>query len=115
MDSKTIDNFYFSRFIDSLELDVDKWVMIGMGGCDGSSWNEFHGPEYKNEQNERIQFAFTLNDTGAYVNGYMSWNIPFLNPFSSTCRRFIKSSRKMKKITFKKAEAEYNQKLLKAL
>jgi hypothetical protein len=115
MDEKTINTFYFSRFIDSLENDIDKWEMTYLGGCDGSSWNEYHGPEYINKKNERIKFALTLNNSGAYINGYMSWTIPFLNPFKFTHRRFVKAVKKMKKRCKIKAELEHNNKLMNAL
>jgi len=111
----TTNELYLSRFIYSLEQDVEQWETTYSAGGYGQSWNEYHGPEYVNTEGERLQFAITLNSTGAYINGYMSWTIPFLNPFSYRCRRFIKAYRKMKKITKIKAQEQYNQKLLKAL
>jgi len=115
MDSKTINVFYLSRFIDSLELDIDKWSTSYCAGGDGQSWNDYHSPEYINSEGKRLQFAFTLCSTGAYIDGYMSWTIPFLNPFLSTHRRFVTASRKMKKLARGKAEEKYNQKLLESL
>ena len=114
MDIKTLNAFYFSRFIDSLEQDLEQWKVIYYAGMCGS-WNEYHGPEYTNSQGERLKFAITLNSSGVYINGYMSWTIPFLNPFIYRHRRFIKAVRKMKKITKNKVNREYELKLLKAL
>jgi hypothetical protein len=115
MNRKEIDAFYLSRFIDSLELDIDKWEVTSCSGWDGSSWSEFHGPEYTNSEGKRLKFAFTLCSTGAYIDGYMSWTIPCLNPFLSTHRRFVTASRKMKKLARSKAEEKYSQKLLESL
>ena len=63
----------------------------------------------------KISFAFTLCNTGAYVNGYMSWTIPFLNPFSKKCRRFVRANNNMQKYLRQKAKDEYNQQLINAL
>ena len=114
-DKKTIDNFYFSRFIDSLEQDKDKWIMKECAGGD-ISWTEYHGPEYKNEAGERLQFSFSLNYTGAYVNGIIMWKIPYvLNPFSHRCRRFMTAKRKMIEACKTRAIQEYNNILMNAL
>ena len=56
MDTKTINNFYFSRFIDSLENDTEKWE-ANHHGTYGGTWTEYIGPEYTNQEGERIRFA----------------------------------------------------------
>ena len=118
IDTSTINNFYFSRFIDSLEQDYEQWKIQHTGGGDGWTWTEYHSPTYKNKNGERLQFSFTLNGTGAYVNGQMSWYVGFggrFNIFSARTRRFKKASAKMKSYLNKRERQEYNKKLMDAL
>jgi hypothetical protein len=118
IDTGLINNFYFSRFIDSLEQDYEQWTMMYCGGGDGWTWTEYHGPTYTNDNGEKLQFAFTLNSTGAYVNGTMSWSLGFadrFNIFSERTRRFKKATVKMKSYLNKKQNTEYNKKLMDAL
>ncbi len=114
IDKKTIDNLYFSRFIDSLEQDINKWEMRKCNGYD-SSWTEYHGPEYKNESGEKLQFCFTNNDPGAYINGILMWKISFFNPFSRRGRRFEEARLKMIKACELKVIEERNNILFNAL
>ncbi len=117
MDTKTINNFYFSRFIDSLENDTEKWEANHHGTYSGT-WIEYIGPEYTNQEGERIRFAETLNYLGAYVNGRILWVVPFwtrFNIFSYQTRRFWSAFRKMKKTCLTKNEKKLNNDLIKAL
>lgn len=117
MDTKTINRFYFSRFIDSLEKDAEKWNMSHHGAY-GNSWQEYHGPEYINAEGQRIAFAQTLNYLGCYVNGRILWQVPFwyqANIFSHQTRRFWKAWRKMKRLCHLKDTQELNDKLMKSL
>jgi hypothetical protein len=100
VDEKTINGFYFSRLIDSLEKDYDQWNIKYCGGGPGDSWTEWHGPEYTNKAGEILQFAFTLNYSGAYINGRIGWTIGFLqayNIFSYQTRRFRRAIKRMKR------------------
>ena len=117
MDTKTINQFYFSRFIDSLEQDTEKWRISHHGGY-SNHWTEYHGPEYKNKEGERISFAQTMNYLGCYVNGRILWHMPFwyqANIFSHQTRRFWKARRKMKRLCHLKETRELNDQLMKSL
>ena len=117
MDTRTINKFYFSRFIDSLENDTEKWTMSHHGAY-GNHWLEYHGPEYKNQEGERIAFVQTLNYLGCSVNGRILWHVPFwyqTNIFSYQTRRFWKAWRKMKKMCHLREAKELNDKLMKSL
>lgn len=117
MDTKTINQFYFSRFIESLEQDTEKWGISHPKGY-GNNWTEYHGPEYKNKEGGRIFFAQTLNYLGCYVNGRILWHMPFwyqANIFSHQTRRFWKAWRKMKRLCHLKETLELNDKLMKSL
>ena len=115
---KLIDNFYMSRFIDSLEKDFDQWEMKPCGASTGETWSEWYGPVYENQTGEKIQFAETLVITGAYINGVTGWSVPFWtyhNPFSYQGRRLKKAFKNMKKHIRQKRRSEMNDELLKAL
>lgn len=121
MDKKTIDNFYVSRLIDSLEKDYEKWKVIGYdytdSYCNIYHVNEYQGVEYKNKKGETLKFTLS-HDFSAIVNGVVSWSIPFLsmyNIFSYRTRRLLRASNKMKKYTKNKQKEEQIKKLLNAL
>jgi len=113
-DEKLIRNFYKSRFVDSLEQDIDKWEIKYCGASTGDSWVEWHGPEYTNERGERIQFFSGLNYTGAYVNGRVQYAIGRWEWLFKS-KRLKKAFRKMKTHVRAKEKKEYNEKLMKAL
>lgn len=86
--------------IDSLENDYDRWEMKHCGGGPGWYWTEYYGPIYTNESGIKIQFAETLNYTGAFVDGQIMWTVGFLdwyNIFSYRTRRLRRAFRRMKK------------------
>lgn len=117
MDTKTINNFYFSRFIDSLENDLEKWESRHCGSY-GGTWTEYHGPQYQNKEGKSLMFAETMNYLGAYVNGKILWVVPFwmrFNIFSYQTRRFWSAFRKMKRSCRQKDLKNLNEDLLKAL
>lgn len=113
-----VNEFYFSRLIDSLERDYDQWEMKHCGGGPGWTWTEWHGPEYKNEAGERLQFAFTLNYNGAYINGRIGWTVSplqYYNIFSYRTRRFRKAMKRMKKHLKYVELKQRTEKLIKSL
>ena len=114
LNRKLIRNFYKSRFVDSLEKDFDKWEMRRCCASTGDSWIEWHGPEYKNKRGERIQFAITLNYTGAYVNGTIQYTIGAWEWFFKS-RRLRKAFKNMKSHVRAKMKTQFNERLMKAL
>lgn len=112
-DRKTIRNFYKSRFIDSLEQNIDKWEAKYCGGGPGWSWTEWHGPEYTNDEGERIQFFSGLNYTGAYINGRVGYAIGRWEWIMS--RRLRKAFRNMKSHVKAKERKKVDDKMMKAL
>ena len=115
---KILDNFYLSRFIDSLEKDFDQWESKGCGASTGETWTEWYGPTYENQMSVKIQFAETLVITGAYINGRTGWSVPFwtyYNPFSYQGKRLRKALKKMKSHVREKKRRERNEELLSAL
>lgn len=97
IDFKTVDKFYFSRMIDSLEKDFKEWEMRYHSSYAGG-YTEYVSPEYKNEGGKRIQFVLGDIHDGAYVDGYFSWNIGFgkYNLFSYQTIRFWSAYLRMK-------------------
>ena len=98
IDFKTVDKFYFSRMIDSLEKDLEEWEMRSHSSFIGC-YTEYVSPEYKNEKGKRIQFVLGDIHYGAYVNGYFSWVMKPLiiyNLFSFRTRRFWSAYLNMK-------------------
>jgi hypothetical protein len=117
LSKKEIDNYYVSRMIDSLEKDYDKWKITHCEGP-GMAWTEYHGPEYENQEKNRISFAYTLNYTGAYINGRIGWTVPIMiisNPFSYQGRRLKKAYRKMKAHLERREEKERLNHLMNSL
>ncbi len=115
-DIKLVRSFYKSRFIDSLEKDYDKWDSKYCGASNGDSWVEWHGPEYTNDDGERIQFFFGLNYTGAYINGRVGYTINTLEwLFETNSRRLRKATRRMKNHVRAKDRKKVNDKMIKAL
>jgi hypothetical protein len=118
LSKKQVDNYYVSRMIDSLENDYDKWKITHCGGGPGMFWTEYHGPEYENSEKNRISFAYTLNSTGAYINGRIRWTVPIritANPFSYQGRRLRKAYKKMKAHLEIKEEKERLNNLMNSL
>jgi len=114
---KSINRIYVQKLIDSLELDYKKWKREYYA-CAYGSWFEYTSPEYVNDSGETIVFCFTLNGNGAYINGIYSWILPWyvlIPPFTNLSRRFYKASRKMKKFVKENKDAEYRDRLMKAL
>lgn len=109
-----INDLYISRFIDSLEKDIDKWEKESYLIC-GDCWYEWYGPEYTNENNVRLKFVITSDSADAYIDGYMSWKVPFFNPFFKKHWMLIKAIRKMKKFTDVKCKEKYKSKLINSL
>lgn len=97
IDYKTVDGFYFSRMIDSLEKDFEKWEMRYHSSYIGG-YTEYVSPEYKNGGGKKIQFVLGEIHDGAYVDGYFSWGIGFrkYNLFSYQTRRFWVAYLRMK-------------------
>ncbi len=109
MKKKETDKLYLDKFIQSMENDYEKWKMNHCGGA-GWSWTEYHSPNYENE-NGRVSFGFSLNHTGAWIDGFFNWSKPLLNPFSKTFWRFLSAKHKMKSHLKNKEKQEYLQKL----
>ena len=115
---ESIKEYYFSRLIDSLEKDYDKWQMKHCAGGDGWASTEYNGPEYKNREGQRLQFTFGINYDGAYINGTIGWTIGFWqksNPFSYKTRRFWRAKKMMKKHLRNIELEKYKEKLMKSL
>lgn len=113
----TVDGWYVSRLIDSLENDYERWEMKHCAGYD-QSWTEYHSPEYKNGNGKRLRFADTLNWFGAYVDGTWSWDIPLKyrwNIFDSRMWRLRKAFREMKKYHIEKEKRKHLNKLVDSL
>lgn len=95
---KIVNEVYFSRLIDSLEKDYEKWEMHHFAAA-GSSWNEYHSPKYKNDEGITIQFTLDGTVDGAYIDGTLKWYLSIFrkyNVFSIKTIRFWKAYRKMK-------------------
>jgi hypothetical protein len=104
--------------IDSLEKDYDQWKIKYCGGGPGDSWTEWHSPDYINKNGEKIQFAFTLNYNGAYINGRIRWTVGFLqnyNIFSHMTRRYKRALKRMKKHLRTIEKQERIERLMKSL
>jgi len=118
VDSKTVHSFYVSRLIDSLENDYKKWEIKYCGGGPGWAWTEYYSPEYVNSNGVKLQFAETLNYTGAYIDGAIGWTIGFAdwwNPFSYRTRRLRRAFNKMKSYLRTIEREKRTQKLIKSL
>lgn len=114
---KTINEFYFSRLIDSLEKDYEKWEMHHFAGA-GFNWAEYHSPAYANDEGITIKFTLDENVDGAYINDKLKWHLSFLNKyniFSSKTIRFWKAYRKMKNNLVEKEINKIKEELLKSL
>lgn len=114
---KEVKEFYFSRLIDSLENDYKEWERTRRSGFDYSFYTH-DSPEYKNKEGERLQFIFSFNCDGAYINGRIGWTIGFWqrwNLFSYRTRRFWKAKRTMIKHLKQLELKEYKEKLMKSL
>ena len=110
MNEKKINRMLVDRFICSMENDYQNWRMTHCGGGPGWYWTEYHSPEYENE-NGRISFGFSLNHTGAWIDGHFNWSTPFQNPFGKKFWRFRRAKLKMVEYLQNKEEQEYLQKL----
>lgn len=113
MNKKTIDKIYLQRFMESMENDYEKWTITHCAGA-GLSWTEYSSPDYHSPDTEnggsnRISFGFSLNHTGAAINGIWSWEIPFsvINPFTKTFWSFRKARIKMQRFLREKEKNEY--------
>ena len=118
LEDETIHGFYISRMIDSLENDYDKWERRHCGGGPGWTWTEYHGPVYTNNRGVKLQFAETLNYTGAYIDGSIGWTIGFLdwwNIFSYRTRRLRRAFRKMRSHLISLEKQERKEKLMNSL
>jgi hypothetical protein len=110
MKKKEVDKLYIDKFIQSMENDFERWKMNHCGAADGD-WTEYHSPAYENEEG-RVSFGFSLNHTGAWIDGYFQWSKPLLNPLDKTFWRFRKAARKMKAHLRNKEKQEHLQKLM---
>lgn len=110
MTEKEINDMYIEKFIDSMENDFEKWQMRIYSGMDGSFY-EYHSPDYNNAAGTRISFGFGSCATGAWIDGHLSWRIPFLNPFKKRCWRFKRAEQKVKSFLINKDRQEYLIKL----
>lgn len=114
---KTINEFYFSRLIDSLEKDYEKWEMHHFRGPN-FSWTDYNSPTYTND--EGITIKFTLDGTvdGAYINDTLKWYLSIFrkyNIFSGKTIRFWKAYRKMKNHLVDKEVNKIKEELMKSL
>lgn len=108
MKMRSINKTYVNRFIESMENDYKEWKMSHYEGP-GVSWTEYHSPDYENE-NGRVSFGFSFNDTGAWINGHFSWSLPLyvaFNPFSKVFWRFRKAKSDLKLYLQSKELEEY--------
>jgi hypothetical protein len=116
-DLKMVNGFYFSRLIDSLEKDYKEWRREGHSSYIGSYY-EYKSPEYKNSESKRIQFTIGDVTDGAYVDGYLRWDLGFFqkyNLFSYRTRRFWVSYWRMRYYVKQKIESKYTEELMKSL
>lgn len=116
-DLKTVNGFYFSRLIDSLENDYKEWKQEGHSSYIGSYY-EYKSPEYTNTESKRIQFTIGDITYGAYVDGHLRWELGFLqkyNIFSYRTRRFWMAYLKMRSYVKQKIESKYAEELMKSL
>lgn len=114
---KTINEFYFSRLIDSLEKDYEKWEMRSLAGPN-FSLIDYYSPAYEND--EGIIIKFTLDGTvdGAYINSTLKWHLSIFrkyNIFSRKTIRFWKAYRKMKNHLVDKEVNKIKEELMKSL
>lgn len=109
MTNNEINQMYIERFIDSMQNDFDQWKVNHLAGP-GMAWTEYHSPDYENE-NGRVCFGFSLNSTGAWIDGFFRWSVPFMNPLGINYRRFRKAKRKMIKHIKTKEKNAYNSML----
>lgn len=114
---KTINEFYFSRLIDSLEKDYEKWEMHHFRGPN-FSLTDYNSPTYTND--EGITIKFTLDGTvdGAYINDTLKWYLSIFrkyNIFSGKTIRFWKAYRKMKNHLVDKEVNKIKEELMKSL
>ena len=110
MKSKEINDIYIEKFIDSMENDFEKWQMNIYSGMDGSFF-EYHSPDYHNEAGTRLSFGFGSCSTGAWIDGNLSWRLPFMNPFTKRYWRFKRAERKVKSFLINKHHLEHLTKL----
>lgn len=116
VDEKMVRGFYKSRFIDSLEKDFDRWEFRYCEASNGESWIEWYGPEYINDNGERIKFFSGLNYTGAYINGRVGYTIGIFEwIFGSNSRRLRKAFRRMSGHVRAKRSKNDAEKMMKAL
>lgn len=103
MDKDLIDNFYFSRFIDSLEQDYKEWSNSHFGDSLVSSeysYSYYHSKTYVNDKKISLTFSLSSNGFVAYIGKFNQWKMPFMfryNIFSHRTRRFRKAFNEMKK------------------
>ena len=109
MKKKETDRLYLDKFIQSMENDYEKWKAVRHNSLSGS-WIEYHSPDYENE-NGRVSFGFCLTATGAWVDGFFQWRLPWLNPFSKSFWRFRRAKQKIKSYLQHKEQQAYLQKL----
>ena len=111
MDKKAIDNFYFSRFIDSLEQDYEKW----------SKDFNYNSPSYLNENGKTIRFWIGGYSDTAHCSiqfGKINWKVPFkyrYNIFSHRTRRFNNAVKIMKKYIKEENDKRYLNNLMESL
>jgi hypothetical protein len=114
---KTINEFYFSRLIDSLEKDYEKWEMHHFAGA-GFSWTDYYSPAYENDEGIIIKFTLDGIVDGAYINGTLKWHLSIFrkyNVFSIKTIRFWKAYRKMKNHLVEKEVTKIKEELINSL
>lgn len=108
---------YVDRLVRSLVEDREKWERKSCGASSGETWTEWLGPEYVNEQGNRIQFIID-GRPGAYVNGTYNWHMGFwewINPFSARSIVVREAVRGMKDHIRERERKEYADELKDAL
>lgn len=114
---KEVNEFYFSRLIDSLEKDYKEWNFECHSSYVGSYY-KYKSPEYKNTTKKKIQFIVGDIAYGAYVDGYLKWDLGFFqkyNLFSYRTRRFWVAYWKMRSYVKQKIESKFAEELMKSL
>lgn len=109
-EKQRIDSIYIDRFIHSLENDWPNWTVSISSGMDGSFY-DYRSPDYTNEAGKKTTFGFGTFNEGVWIDGYFSWSMPFLNPFT---KRFWRL-RSAKKMVRRYLESELQKKYLETL
>ena len=109
---KEINEKYVNRIIESLENDKELWereVMCGMDGC----FVDYYSPKYPTTNEGTLSFS-DRNYVSAYIDGRMTWSIPFWvyhNPFSERSRRLRRAMDAMKVYHIEKDAQKHIDKL----